>query len=157
MASLNPDNPQNPGVTCVSSSNLPKCPDIEKNVVFDGYICNRATAGENIPKGAVLRPSTTVDRTVVQTTGAADIQVLGVAAEAALAGQQVCMIIGGEFQVLVTGAVTRGNLLGSSATTGVAEDTGIDGDIGDFAITMVTDAAVVTRLIWARYKKAEVF
>ena len=151
------DNPTSRGVDCVTSTKFPPCPLIPKNTTFDGYICTRATAGEDIPKGATLRSSTTTDRLIEQTTAADDIAVLGVAADAALSGRQVCVVVGGEFQILVTGAVTRGDFLSSSATAGVATSTGTGGQPGDFAIAMVTDAGVGTRLIWARFKKAEVF
>lgn len=157
MASLNPDNPQNPRVGCVTSSKLPKCPKVEKNVQFDGYICTTATAGEDIPKGATLRQSATVDRELVQTTSSDDLAVIGVAVEAASAGKKVCVAVGGEFQVLVEGPVTRGDFLSTSLTTGVAISTGTGGNRGDFAISLVSDAAVATRLISARLKKAEVF
>jgi hypothetical protein len=151
------DRPSNPRVDCVSSSKVPPCSDISENLKTNGYICNMATAGEALPKGAVLRPSTTVNRQVVQTTGGADIAVVGVSSETVSAGDQVCMIVGGEFQVLATGAVTRGNFLASSGTTGVAADTGAGGSTGDFAVATSTDAAAGTKLVWARFKKAEVF
>ncbi len=159
MAFFGGDNPSNFGVHCVPSSKYPRCSDeVEKDVHFDGYICNYAVAGEVIPKGAVLRPSTTTDRQIVQTTLSQDITVLGVAADAvSAAGKNVCMITGGEFQILVTGPVTLGDFLSSSGTTGVSVSTGTVGAPGDFAIAMMTDLQVTTRLIWARYKKAEVF
>jgi len=132
---------------------------VERNVQFDGYICTNATAGEDIPKGAVLRQSLTVDREMVQTTGASDdLFVLGVAVEDAVSGGQVCMAVGGEFRVLVEGAVNRGDFLStSSTTTGVAASTGTGGQDGDFAISLVTDSSTAVRLIPARFKKAEAF
>ena len=157
MSSVIQDNPQNPRVGCVSSSKFPPCSPVINNLRFDGYSCTFATAGEAIPAGAVLRPSTTVDRQVVQTTGPADEAVLGVAVESATAGSRVCMAVGGEFQVLVTGAVTRADFLASSATVGVAVSTGTDGSEGDFAIATNSDASGAVKLVFARFKKAEVF
>jgi hypothetical protein len=157
MSVIGPGNPFNPRVGCVSSSKLPKCPMVERNFQFDGYICTNATAGEDIPKGAVLRQSSTVDREMVQTTTVNDIFVLGVAVENAVSGRQVCMAVGGEFQVLVEGPVNRGDFLSTSFTTGVANSTGTGGDTGDFAISLVTDSSTAVRLIPARFKKSEVF
>jgi len=131
---------------------------VERNVQFDGYICTNATAGEDIPKGACLRQSLTVDREMVQTTTAGDdISVLGVAVERAVSGSQVCIAVGGEFQVLVEGAVNRGDFLSTSLTAGVATSTGTGGQQGDFAVCLVTDSSTAVRLVPARFKKAEIF
>lgn len=120
-------------------------------------ICTTSIAGENIPKGAVLKQSSTVDMRLVQTTSADDNKILGVAAEKSYSGRPMCVVNGGEFQVLVTGAVTRGDFLSSSSTTGTAYSTGTSGQVGDFAISLVSDATTTPRLICARYKKSEVY
>jgi len=143
-------------IECVSSSKLPPCDNITKNPISEGHICNVVTVEAAVAKGTVLKAGT-VSRQVIPTPGAADLAVLGVASETASAGSQTCMAVGGEFQVLVTGAVTMGDFLASSATAGIAESTGVAGFPGDFAVAMNTDAAVGTKLVWARYKKAEVF
>lgn len=121
-------------------------------------MCSFATAGEDIPLGAVLRPSTSADRQVVQTTSDDDITVIGVASEAASSGDSVCMAAGGEFRVLVTGAVTRGDALASAAaSTGAARSVGTPSDSGAFAIAMNSDADAGVKLVYARYVKAETY
>ena len=87
-------------------------------------ICTTSIAGENLPKGAVLKQSSTTDMRLVQTTSADDNKILGVAAEKSYSGRPLCVVTGGEFQVLVTGAVTKGDFLSSSSTTGTAYSTG---------------------------------
>lgn len=157
MASLNPENPSNPSVRVVSSSKLPLGNNKLTNVILDGYICNLVITGVAVSKGSVLVPSTSVDRQVILSPGSAVEDVIGVSAQAGLVGSEICMIIGGEFQVQVTGAVTRGDFLSTSATLGVAESTGTDGSEGDFAIATNSDAVTGTKLVWARFKKAEVY
>ncbi len=159
MASVIRDNSQNPRIGCISSSKAPPCSSfIAVDLKFKGHVCTFATAGEAIPVGAVLRPSTVADKQVVQTLVADDITILGVAVEAAPSGNSVCMAIGGEFQVLVTGAITRGDLLSSSDTQGVAILTpGAPDQPGAFAIAMNSDANAAVKLVCARFVKAETY
>lgn len=147
----------NSAVRIVSSSKLPPASKSAENLRVDGYVCTMVTAGEDVSTGELLRPSTTVNRTAIRTTSSSDLHVIGVAVESALSGEQVCMAIGGEFQILVTGSVDRGDFLAASSTTGVAESTGTSGDTGDFAIAMATDANTGTKLVHARFLKAEVY
>nr|QBK86121.1 MAG: hypothetical protein LCMAC101_07160 [Marseillevirus LCMAC101] len=159
MASVIQDNAQNPRVACVSSSKVPPCATfIPLNFKFKGYISTFATAGEAIPTGAVLRPSTTVDKQVVQTIVVNDRAVVGVAAKSATSGESVCMAIGGEFQVLVNGAVTRGDLLASSAVVGEAVSVGVipASNFGVFAVATNSNANTAVKLVCARFTKAEV-
>lgn len=151
------DNPSNPRVGVVTSSKFPPSSLVQKNATFDGYICTFAAAGEAIPFGSVLRPSTAADRQVVQTTALNDLKVVGVAVNAASSGERVCMATGGEFQLLVTGAVTRGDLIAASNTTGVAVVTPDDDAPGQFAVAMNSDANTGTKLVWVRFIKAEVY
>jgi len=147
------------GVNIVSSSKYPSGiqePIIADNIVISGNICATVVTGVTVLKGAVIRPST-VTREVIQTTSSSDEAILGVTFAPAIAGSEVCMVIGGEFQVLVTGVVTQGDFLASSATAGVAESTGTGGGTGDFAIAMNSDTDGGTKLVYARYKKAEVY
>ena len=118
--------------------------------------CTFATAGEAIPFGSVLRPSTTVDRQVVQTTSEFDPAVVGVATEDVSSGDSVCMAVGGEFQVLVTGAVARGELLASSTVTGVAESVGASPvEVGAFSVAMNSDTTTTVKLVYARFIKSD--
>ena len=157
MASLNPENPSNSSIACVSSGKLPPCHKVSKNLILDGHVCEIVTSGVDVGRGAVLVPSTSADRQVILSPGAVVIDVVGVSAQTGSSGNEVCMAVGGEFQVQVAGAVTRGDFLASSATPGVAESTGTGGNVGDFAIAMNSDSNVGTKLVWARFKKAEVF
>ena len=152
--SLNPELPSNFSIACVSSSKLPPCDLVNKNLMLTGHICSIVTVDVNVSRGTVLRPSATA-RQLTSTTGAADVRVLGVSVESALAGSKVCMAIDGEFQVLVTGAaVAVGDFLSSSATVGVAEAS--VGAVGDFAIATSASTGVGVETVWARFKKAEV-
>ena len=131
---------------------------LKNTISFGSVLCSEAIAGEQIPKGAILRPSTTVDRQVVQTDSSTDKAVVGVACESApSAGSVVSMSVGGEFQVLVTGTIARGDFISSSATTGVGESTGTSGQEGDFAIATESSTDAGVKLIWARFKKCEVY
>ena len=131
---------------------------VANQLEFGNQLCTAAVAGEEIPKGSVLRPSTTVDRQVLQTSSSGDKAVVGVACKyAAGQGSIVKLSVGGEFQVLVTGTVTRSDFLASSNTPGVAESTGTSGAEGDFAIAMESSADAGVKLVWARFKKCEVY
>ena len=149
------DNLSNSSVACVSSSKLPPCNKVLKNLNLDGYICSVVTSGAAVSRGSVLVPSTSVDRQVILSPGAAALDVVGVAVDSAASGSEICMAVGGEFQVLVTGAVTRGDFLASDAIAGVAESTGTGGSVGDFAIATNSNATVGIKLVWARFKKVE--
>ena len=131
-----------------------------KNIVLEGTICNdlNVEAMTSAFVGGVLRTSTLTDRSVRLTTASADPFVVGVADSDSI-GDTVCMVIGGEFQVMVTGPVARGDFLASSATMGMAESTGTGGAPGDFAIASQDFGGILplTGLIWARFKKAEIY
>ena len=156
MSSLLRDNAQNPRVGCVSSSKVPPCDSyVANDLKFKGSLGTFATAGETVIVGNVLSASTVVDKQVVLSPGATDLLVVGVALNGASAGDAVCMAVGGEFKVLVTGVgVTRGDILGTSATPGIAE---VAPGVGAFAVVMNSDAGVIVRLVCAKYLKAEQF
>ena len=125
---------------------------------FDGHLCTFVTASEDVSLGSVLRVSSTTDRQVELTTSNGEISVIGVAAEAASAGSRFCMVVGGEFQVLVFSTITRGDFIKTAGTfDGTAIANGTGGDTGDFAIATNTDTNPDVKLVWARFKKAEVF
>jgi len=158
MASFVQDNKQNPRVGCVSSKLIPCASWIPEDFKFKGSVGTFAAAGEAIPLGAVLRQSAAADKQVVQTTAADDITVIGVALNSAASGDSVCIAVGGEFKVLVAGAITRGDLLSSSDTQGVATLTpGSPDQPGAFAVAANSDANAAVKLVCARFVKSETY
>lgn len=125
------------------------------DITFNGCLISEATAGEALEEGDVLKVSTTVDRQVIKADSVGNEFVVGVACSDANSGATVKMAVGGEFQIKVTGAVTRGNFLKVSSTDGVAIDNTAAGNPGDFAIAMNSDADTGIKLVWARFVKAE--
>lgn len=124
-----------------------------------GCMVTPIKVGEDVTKGDILVPSTILDRAAVKASGDENIKVIGVACSDALSGKNVDMVIGGEFQVKVTGNVNRGDFL---ETTNSADGVAIvDTDAyASFAIAMETDLDSPepgTRLIWARFIKSEVY
>ena len=127
------------------------------NLNFSGNLLSTAVAGADIVRGNVLSQDLNNDRWVVPsfTVSPSDsLRILGVAANDANQGDICQMIVGGEFDVLVSGAVNRAAFLGiSPSDNGVAIE--VFDTVGNFGICMVTDSDVDTRLVSARFKVAE--
>lgn len=134
-----------------------------KAININGPITQSVVASEDVSCGNVLVVSSTADRQVENSKTSRSEKVIGIAASDAMAGQNVDMIIGGEFKVRKTGTIPRNRFLRttSSYEGTVKLDTDLsdsddDGNEGTFAIS-TANAESSADFVWARFKKSEVY
>lgn len=120
---------------------------------YSGVMKTFVTVTPAVTLGDVLMADSSNDRQVEKTASTNEVIIVGVATEDGAAGSRIKIAVSGVFQVKVIGAVTRGDLLTSSGTDGVAEAVG--DSPGNFAIAMNSDADTGIKLVWARYTRAE--
>lgn len=123
-------------------------------IEINGCMISRVKTIEDVETGDVLMMSST-DRQVKKTDSSDTEGVVGVACGNGASGSTIRMAVGGEFQIKVIGAVSVGDFLAASSTDGVAYDAGTN--VGAFAIATSTDSDTGVKLVWARFKKAEVY
>jgi hypothetical protein len=127
--------------------------------------------GENpTHKGTVLTVSLDQDRKVTPTTVTEyedqsenhkqSKRVVGIADESASEdSDQIKVVVGGEFQVLVRGSdsVERGSFLRSSASGWAEVENSVDaeGDEGVWGMATQASSSGSTRLVWARFVRAD--
>ena len=114
-------------------------------------------SGAVLTEGQIVVQSPTTNNAVILSTGLAQIDVLGVVRQGGEDGGEIELATTGPFNMLVTGAVTRGDFIAASGAAGVGISTGGAGAVGDFAIAVESNPAVGTKLVQCRFKRAEVF
>ena len=118
---------------------------------------NLTTNGEGaaMVEGNVVAQSAAADDTVILTTAVGQINVVGVVEVGADDGEPVALASASyPFNVLVTGAVVRGNFIEASGIAGI----GIVGTaVGVFAIAIESNADVGVKLVRCRPIRSELF
>lgn len=112
-------------------------------------------SGGSIVEGNILAQSPATDNAAVLTSGSEQIDIIGVASVGGDDGSVIEMASSCPFNVLITGAIVRGDFVLSSAVAGIGES-GV-ADPGVFAIAIESNGDTGVKLVACRSARAEVF
>ncbi len=112
-------------------------------------------SGLTLLEGHIVVQSPLLDDAVVLTALVQQLNILGVIGIGGVDGDQVYFSASCPFNVLIAGAVTRGDFIQSSAVAGVGES-GL-AEPGAFAIAIESNADVGTKLVRCRSVRTELF
>lgn len=112
-------------------------------------------SGATMVEGQIVAQSPATDDAVVLSSAASQVDIIGVVSVGADDGELITLSSSCVFNVLVIGAVTRGDLIESSATAGIGQVTGAFP--GVFAIAIESNADAGQKLVRCRWIRAEAF